>query len=124
MNKQKISAMAFAALGMVGTFLPWVELPILGSISGTAGDGWISLFLYLISLAIAFAGDRNTEFSLAKWIAYSVPAALGSALGIWKIMEFTDKLGGTGFFGVELGIGLYLVAFSGILGVLTAKVLK
>jgi hypothetical protein len=45
-HKQRLAILMAAGLGMVATFLPWWYVPIIGAISGTKGDGWLTLALF------------------------------------------------------------------------------
>ena len=59
MEKKRKFILIIAVVGMIGTFLPWVSM-FGRSVSGTHGDGWITLVLFAIGGAIAFfSGDKG-----------------------------------------------------------------
>lgn len=101
---QRILAIVVAALGCLGTFLPWGGIGPIMVVNGTAGDGWISLACFaLIIGATLFTGKRNEPTSTAAFFL-----GLGAlAVGVHDISALTA---------VELatvGPGLYLVAIAG-----------
>jgi len=123
MHRQRQFILLTAAVGMLCTFLPWVTIPILGSISGTKGDGWLTFALFFIPLLIVLLGEKSQSISGKKLTAVILPAALASILGIWKIIDFNNKMGSargndafSQFMGasVSIGVGLYLLVIAGI----------
>src|SRR5690606_11829727 len=68
-SRQRTALAITAAAGMLATFLPWVKAPIIGSIDGTAGDGWITLALFACSFALCFAGNRSRSISGVNHVA-------------------------------------------------------
>lgn len=133
LHRQRIAIACAAGMGMIATFLPWVKAPILGTVDGTAGDGWITFGLYAVALIMAFVGDRRELLSGGKRLGAVIPAALASVIGIWKIVDFkarmsdvpkdspfAEALAQT----VQLGAGLYLVVIAGIALVVLSFVFK
>lgn len=57
MNKQRLAILILAGLGALATFMPWVKAPIVGTINGTKGDGWITLALFAVPLVISLLND-------------------------------------------------------------------
>lgn len=124
MHKQRTLVAIAAGIGMLATFLPWAHMPIVGSINGTAGDGWITFGLFAIALAITLAGARQVALSKALRFAALAPAALAGILGLWKIVDFHSKMGALAnddnpfaaamAKAVGVDIGLYLVVVAGI----------
>jgi hypothetical protein len=131
MHKQRIAIVSAAGAGMLGTFLPWVHLPIFGSITGSAGDGWITFALYLPALLLALLGDRSAPRSDgALWTAITF-GLLASAFGLWKIVDFKLRFADVDqnnpfaeamSRATSLGIGLLLVTAAGV--VLTVLALR
>jgi len=133
LHRQRIAIACAAGVGMIATFLPWVKAPIVGTVDGTAGDGWITFGLYAVALIVAFVGDRRKLLSGGKRLGAIIPAALASLIGIWKIVDFrarmsdvpkdnpfAEALAQT----VQLGVGLYLVVIAGIVVVIFTFVFK
>ena len=46
MHRQRLVIAVVAVIGMLATFMPWVSVPIAGTINGTKSDGWITLALF------------------------------------------------------------------------------
>lgn len=120
-SPQQVAILICAIIGMMGTFMPWVSMPIVGSISGTAGDGWITFALFSVSLILAFASPSTRVWSL-------VPAILASGIAGWKIGEFANLkqetlneigndpfgLGNAMVQTIRIEAGLYLILLAGI----------
>ena len=122
-HKQRIGILIAASLGISATFLPWVHAPILGSVAGTAGDGWITLVLFLPAVILALRGDKSVAIHGRKRDALALPAVLAALLGVWKIIDF-QKLKANApddnpfvkaiAVSVQIGFGLYLLVAAGI----------
>ena len=109
MNKQKLFTLIAAGLGAIATFLPWASVSMMGfskSVSGTAGDGILTLILFIVIIVLALAGN------LANMVTKIITALLSVgclAIGIYD-MGNLDKFGGI----AETGIGLYLLIVASI----------
>lgn len=118
-SAQRIVLAIAAAVGMLATFLPWVKAPIIGSIDGTAGDGWITLGLFACSFALCFSGDRSRSISGTNYAAIVIPSLLAGLIGVWKVFSFRDKMAelrsdhntftAAMSSTVQIGIGIYLL---------------
>jgi hypothetical protein len=119
MHKQRVAILMTAALGMGGTFLPWVTL-LGSSASGTAGSGgWITFWLFAAAAVTALAGDRRRSWRGGGFVAFAIPALLASAVGIHHIVYLFMKPppvpGQINLLALARpGWGLYLVAAAGI----------
>jgi len=107
MEKKRKFILIIAVVGMIGTFLPWASA--FGfTVSGTQGDGWITLALFAIGGAIAFFnGDKAEALKKKIMTAVWVPAALAAVIALLKIFKSRPA-------GLSIGIGLYLIAIAGI----------
>lgn len=107
MEKKRKFILIIAVAGMIGTFLPWASA--FGfTVSGTEGDGWITLFLFAIGGAIAFFNGEKTEAIKKKVMtAVWVPAAIAALIALLKIFKSRPA-------GVNIGIGLWLIAIAGL----------
>ena len=116
MEKKRKLILIIAVVGMIGTFLPWASA--FGfTVSGTEGDGWITLVLFAIGGAMAlFSGDRGQALGSGKLLAVWIPAALAAIIALRKI--FTKPAG------ISIGIGLWLIAIAGIIQVVHVLFLK
>ena len=132
MNKQRLAILIVAGLGALATFLPWVKVPIVGTINGTAGDGWITLVLFAVPLVISLLNDKTKALKGGLLYGAIIPSLVAGALGIWKIIEFNSKmseiednpfakaLGAT----VSIEFGLYLLVLAGIALPIVAFLIK
>ena len=136
MNKQKIVLVVIAAVGILATFMPWVNVPIVGSINGTqgGGPGWITLGLFAVALVVSLLGDRSKALISPNLYGVVLPGAIAAIYAIYKIVKFRSAMGdmdgGDNPFAaalgssVSVGVGLYLVALVGIALVIVPFVLK
>lgn len=123
MHKQKVAIIIASAAGMVGTFLPWVTLPILGGISGTQGDGWITFIMFGLALVAAAVGNKEHALNAVQLVLAVILGGGAGLVGIWKIIDFKRSVGdvptdnalakAVGSI-VSIGSGLYLIALAGI----------
>ena len=115
-----------AAVGMLGTFLPWINVPIRGAIAGTEGDGWITLGFFAFSLLITLTGEPG----LGRRICIGLAGAIASAIGVHdaanvfarkaEIASEGGRLGEAIANSVSVGAGLYLVIIAGLVVALGA----
>lgn len=121
MHKQRVAMVSAAGAGMLGTFLPWIHVPFLGSIAGSAGDGWITFALYLLALVLALLGDRGAPRSGGPLLGALAAGLLASAIGLWKIVDVKLSMSGDPnpmaqmiASAASIGIGLYVVIAAGV----------
>lgn len=124
LRTQRLTVAIAAGVGMGATFLPWVRAPIVGTIDGTAGDGWITLALFAVTLALALVGDRGRLLSAGHRIGLLVPSSLAGLIGVWKIADFNSRMAEIQqdpnpfapllSASVQIGFGLYLVVIAAI----------
>lgn len=122
MNQQRLIILIISALGILATFMPWATVPIVGSINGSQGDGWITLILFAIGLIPIFLGDRANKLGKGGLFTTSCFSLLSAAFAVWKIVDFNvkmsevtgDALFGDALSGISIGFGLYLVVVVGL----------
>lgn len=116
MEKKRKLIVILAAAGMIGTFLPWASA--FGfTVSGTEGDGWITLVLFAIGGGMAlFSGRRTEPLTRGKLMVVWISAAIAAFLALYKIFTVEGP--------VKIGIGLWLIAIAGIVQVLQVLFLK
>jgi hypothetical protein len=125
-SSQRVVLMVAAAAGMLGTFLPWVNIPIRGSVAGTEGDGWITLGLFAIALVVALSGVPG----LGRRICMGLAGVAASAIGVHdaanvfalkaEMSAEGDRFSETLASSVSVGGGLYLVIIAGLVVALGA----
>ena len=122
-HKQRLGILIAAGLGISATFLPWVHAPIIGSVAGTAGDGWITLLFFIPALIFALRGDSRVPVRGGKRLGLVIPAVLAAILGIWKIISLKTAMSGAAddnpfakamSLSVQIGFGLYLLVAAGV----------
>lgn len=122
-HKQRRGILIAAILGVTATFLPWVHAPFIGSVAGTAGDGWITLILFLPALIITLCGDSRTAIRGGKRLGLAIPATLAAMHGIWTIVRIQQRkfdtssdnpLANAMSASVQIGFGLYLLVAAGV----------
>jgi len=117
MEKKRKFILIVAVVGMIGTFLPWASA--FGfTVSGTKGDGWITLALFAAGGAIAFFNGEKAE-PIKKKVMMGVwaPAALAGLIALLKIFKSRPA-------GFSIGIGLWLIAIAGIVQVFLSLFFK
>jgi hypothetical protein len=125
MHKQRVVMIALSAIGALGTFLPWVNIPIIGSINGTAGaDGWITTGLFAATIvATLVVRDRVRPLRVRDGLLVSAPAVLAALVGGYKIFDFystMNSLPGDNPFAkglastVSVGPGLFAIVLMGL----------
>lgn len=121
-----------AAAGILATFLPWVNAPIVGSVSGTEGDGWITLLLFVVPLVLALRGDKMSFLTKRDSYIAAAAAVIAGIIGIFKILDVNkakDSLSSEGFGlfvsgSISVGFGLYLLVLAAIVVTVGALYLK
>ncbi len=135
LSKQRLAILIVGALGALATFMPWVKLPLVGSINGTHGDGWITFILFTITIVVTLLNDRSKPLAGLQLYGAIVPGIIAGIIGLWKIIDFNnsmskESLGGDNPFAqalsdsISIGFGLYLIVIVGILLPVVAFMVK
>jgi len=134
MNKQRIAILVPAGIGVLATFLPWVTMPIVGSVSGASGDGWITLLLFIPAIVITLINDKSQRIEGNLLYGAIIPAGLAGLIGLYYIIDFNSSMsavtasagpfGGAIAASVSVGFGLYLVVLAGIAVPVLAYMIK
>ena len=123
MNKQRLAILITAGLGGLATFMPWIKAPIIGSVSGTQGDGWITLMLFAVAIVLSLMNDRSKMLVGGLRLVAVIPPLIAAAIGIQKIIEFKSKMADLDdnpfskalSAAISIDFGLYLLVFAGLL---------
>lgn len=115
MNKQKLSIIIAAGLGILATFMPWISTRV-GSITGIDTEyGWVILLLFMIPIIICLVNDHSKRINGGALYGVIIPPFIAALFVIWKILEFKFNIGDTPFSNAfSIGYGFYLVPFAGI----------
>lgn len=133
MHFQRVGIIIAAAAGMLGTFLPWVNVPILGSISGTQGDGWITFVLFALTVFLAIVGKKQQVLRGGQFFITMLFGVAAGGFGLWKIIDFHTSIGSSASDNpltravgsvVSVGIGLYLIVIAGLVVLVLGSALR
>jgi hypothetical protein len=123
-HARRFSLLAASCIGGLGTFLPWVKAPIIGTVAGTQGpDGWISLGLFAVVATLAYRGESRNEMTHGAKLGSAIIGGIAGAIAIWKIVGFNLKMSdmpsGNPFaeaMAMSSGVcvGLYVIAVAGV----------
>jgi hypothetical protein len=132
LHRQRFVVAVAASAGMLATFLPWVHAPIVGTIMGTAGDGWITLALFIPAAVLALRGVKDQPLEGGYRLGAAIPAGIAAMIGIVKLGDIIARkndlpqdnpLAKAISASVQIGFGLYLLIAAGIALVVFSEVL-
>jgi hypothetical protein len=133
MHKQKTGIIIASAAGMVGTFLPWINIPVLGGIRGTDWDGWITFIMFGLALVVAAVGSKERALNVVQLVLAVILGGGAGLFGVWKIIDFKSSIGEVASDNalgeamgsiISVGSGLYLIVLAGIAVIFFAFALK
>lgn len=123
MHKQRIALLISSCVGVAGVFLPWIKVPIVGTINGLRGDGEIILALFALIFFGILLGKRNFTLSKSEKFFCASFGLINALIGVWKILQFSELLNSNTdenmfsnllYSSVSIEIGLFLVVLAGI----------
>ena len=120
---QRIIIAAISILGIIASVaIPWASAMGIVTVYGTAGDGWITLFLYGLALvATLCVGTRLMPITGAWLLAVLIPSGIASLVGFYDCWNISDKAPqGT----VSIGLGLILVVACGVASIIVLFTVK
>ncbi|MBB1549973.1 hypothetical protein HG449_003875 [Candidatus Saccharibacteria bacterium] len=92
-NTQRIAIAISSGIGILACFMPWVSLPIVGTVNGASGDGLIFAALLAIPLLMVLLGDKTKQIEKKIKIASILVGVLVIFCGIFmEIAEFNNKI--------------------------------
>lgn len=94
-DAQRVAIGIASGVGILACFLPWASLPIVGSISGVKGDGWIYAGMLLVPILIAFLGDKTKALDKKSKVASGLIGAFVAVMGFYMISNFNEKIEST-----------------------------
>ena len=123
MNKNRIFIIAASAVAILGSFLPWASASAgaLGSmtVSGTQGDGWLIIFLAIVSIVLSCLKNYKKPMEKPFAIGVIVIGAIQTIISIIDVININKYAVNFGGFGISLGFGLILCLLAGIATVAT-----
>jgi len=139
MHKQRVAILVIAAVGMLSSFINWVEIPMLGGLNGTKLSlkiipylnhyisiditaGWLTLLAFAFCAILTFIGNKQKTMKYA--LISTLPALAASGLGLAILVCYKHAIestfgGGDNLFSemfeatFSVGFGLYLIIFLG-----------
>ena len=123
LHRQRFAIAVAAGVGMLATFLPWVHAPIVGSVSGTAGDGWITLALFIPAMVLALRGAKLHPIVGGARLGATIPAGIAALIGLYKIADLKSRMADVPrdnpfakamSASVQVGIGIYVLIAAGV----------
>lgn len=137
MHSQRVGIFLAAAAGMLGTFLPWMNIPIIGSITGTQGEGWfngwITFALFGFTLLLTLVGNKQSVLRGGQFLGAMLCSVAAGGIGLWKIIDFHTSIGDTASDNalsrvvgsvLSVGVGLYLIVGAGVAVILLGSALR
>ena len=123
MHKHRIFIIAASAVAILGSFLPWASASAgsLGSmtVSGTQGDGWLIIFLAIVSIVLSCLKNYEKPMEKPFAIGVIVIGAIQTIISIIDVININKYAVNFGGFGISLGFGLILCLLAGIATVAT-----
>jgi hypothetical protein len=86
-SSQRWVLIVAAAAWTLCTFLPWINIPIRGSVAGTEGDGWITLGIFALALLITLTGTPG----LVRRICIRLAGDIASAIGVYDAANISAR---------------------------------
>ena len=121
MHKQKLGILLISVIGIAATFMPWASTMGI-SVSGSKGDGWFSLILFLIPLIISLINMKDS-LKTGGMIAVFISSALILGIGVYELNQF-KSVSGFSFGMLEIGFGIYVLIFCAIANPVITFLLK
>lgn len=126
-HTQRIWIVALGVVGILTAFLPWISVPMMGSVSGIAGsDGYVVIGVFAIVLLLGLTGKHSRPVGAGARVGLVIFGAAGGALAVWKISQVYEMKanadGGSQFEAalsnaISVGAGLWVMAVVGALAV-------
>lgn len=110
MNKQRIAIIIACILGIISVFLPWMEHPFRGTVTGfhpRIPFGKIALLLFIIPLVLTFLKDRSKALTGGLLYGAIAGGVISAIMGIMAINTFSKEIM------AHIGMGLYLLVLAG-----------
>ncbi len=128
-----------AAIGALSTFLPWINVPIAGSINGTfaakgeIANGWITLAAFVACGMLGSSGNKSRPVPRGASFLVTISGVGIVAFGIWMIVRFhqgmqrlsEEENGWANLFAgtTSIGVGLGLIVLAGFALILVEPVM-
>lgn len=110
MHRSRIIILVGAAVAGLALFLPFVDLPVVGTINGFDGDGWPATALLAVPALMALVGDRAEGFSGTAALVAVAVSALAVLFAVFKLIDANDAISAAGAGSLGAGVWILLIA--------------
>jgi hypothetical protein len=124
LSKRQIGMSVASGAVMIGTALPWLSAPIIGSVPGYRGDGKYALIAGAVVLLVVLLSDTmDIPTAVQKWtsvgmgvVATAIPASSWYALEshVSEMADSDNPFSGALSASVGAGVGLIITLAAGI----------
>ena len=118
LHGQRLFIVIVGAAGIISAFLPWVQAPFVGSVSGIDGsDGWIVVGVFTLGLLVGLSGDRARALTGGARVGVFLAGLVGAGIALLKIANVYNIKEGASRSGlsgaISIGAGLWVMAAAG-----------
>ncbi len=114
MHRSRIVILTGAILAAVSLFLPFVDLPVVGTINGLDGDAWPAAALLGVPAVLALIGDRAEGFGHSGTVLAVVAAAPAVVFAVFKLIDARKAVDAAGV--GSLGVGVWMLLAATLVG--------
>lgn len=123
MEKNRLFIIISAAVGIIGSFLPWVSVNAGAfgsySVNGLHGDGWFILICGVVAIVLACLNDVKSSLPKGLAIGVIVSGAIATVVGLIDVFNVNKFVADFNGYGVSIGFGLILTLIASIAIVVT-----
>lgn len=123
MEKNRLFIIISAAVGILGSFLPWVSVNAGAfgsySVNGLNGDGWFILICGVVAIVLACLNDVKSSLPKGLAIGVIVSGAIATVVGLIDVFNVNKYVADFNGYGVSIGFGLILALIASIAIVVT-----
>ena len=128
-SRQKIFLLVAAILAILGSFMPWIHIDlsfanVSQTITGVQGDGIISLLIAITFIFFCLMGEKNTPLTGGRYKVAVGLSILLLVVPLFDLLNVRNRLVEANAmfskFGISIDkyvhfkLGIYLVAFAGL----------
>ena len=124
LSSVRITMAIVSVAGALGTFMPWIHVPIMGALDGTRGDGWISFFAFASATAVCLLPSPRVQLQKGGRTAVCILGFGSCALGLNVVLRLSEimkpgdddgPISSAFTKSVSIGMGVWLIVVSGAL---------
>lgn len=92
LSRVRITIAGLSLVGALGTFMPWVSIPIAGTINGTRGDGWVTLACFAIAMLVGLSPSPSSPITFKRRLIAAIMGVFAAIIAMAKIGELSETL--------------------------------